>query len=129
MRFVRTGKDATNTISQFLSGQRPVRFQHLSFAMHPLRLDWIQPGALNWQVAKQDTDTLSALFDLPVVLMDPGSYHLANMPRSIIPNQDQHPEVHFSHFLTCPLQKLDRNCTNRIPWPYNVSAIRNWANI
>ena len=72
MSFVFTAKVATHPIDHLLSGQEPRWFNDRPFAMHPFRLNRIQPGALGGQETRQDAHALAFLLDLPIVRSDPG---------------------------------------------------------
>jgi hypothetical protein len=87
-------KVVTDALSEFLSGQKASRFNNRSLAMDPLWLYAVEPGTLSGQPARNDADTLFAVFHFVqlclIVLTQPGSDVLAHMPGGVIPNQHQH---------------------------------------
>ena len=87
MRFIGTAKVRTDALSQLLGRKQSRGFNDSPLAMHPLRLNGIEPGALRRQVERQDAHAFACLFDLLIVLSDPGAHDLADMPGGIIPDQ------------------------------------------
>src|SRR6266540_3963633 len=53
MSFGSTVIIGTDPRFQFVRGQHAVYFGHSPFAMHPLRLDWVQPRAFAGQIAER----------------------------------------------------------------------------
>lgn len=78
---------STNAFSQLLGGQQAIGFHNSLLGMHPLGLDRIEPGTFGGQKEGQDAHPGALLLDLAVVLTNPGSYQLAVMPGSVIPDQ------------------------------------------
>jgi hypothetical protein len=106
MWFTGTPKIGTNTLSQLLSRKQPVGFNHSSFAMDPLRLNWVEPGTLRRQTKRQDADALPLSFYLSVVFAYPGAHDLAHMPGSIVPHEQPGRFSLGLQLVTSPLQKL-----------------------
>jgi len=105
-----TTKVVADPLSEFLSGQKPSRFDDRSFAMDPFRLDPVEPGALGGQKASDNAHACfaSAGF-LPhrlIVRSQPGSDLLTHVPGSVIPNQDKDLLVLSLNLFTQPLQKI-----------------------
>jgi hypothetical protein len=77
----------TDPLSQLLGRKQTVGFNDGPLPMHPLWLDGIEPGAFRRESEGQDAHPFSGQFDLLVVFSDPGLHDLADMPGSIIPDQ------------------------------------------
>src|SRR5713226_6477880 len=88
MRLVNTAKVGTDAIGQLGGRQQPRRLDDGPLAVPPLGLDWIEPRALAGQIAHQDPHALAGAFDLSVVLANPRADRAADMPGSVVPNQD-----------------------------------------
>src|SRR4051794_6871921 len=97
----------TDTRGQLLSGQDAVRLNYCSFAMYPLRLDVVQPGAFGRQEAGDELNTFFAFSPatkhLLVVNSYPVTHFSADVPGSVIPNEHQHSLAFCSQLLTHPL--------------------------
>ncbi len=98
----------TDAVCQLLSGQLAGRLGNCSFAMHPLRLDVVEPRAFGRQKAG---DNLHALFafspatkHLSVVLPYPTEHFTTDVPLGVVPDEHQHPLAFRSQSLTDPLQ-------------------------
>src|SRR5579859_4450436 len=87
MRFIRTPKMGTHTLSQLLRRKQSTGFHHGALAMHPLGLNGVEPGTFGRQKARQDTDALALSFHLGIVGADPGAHELAHMPGGVVPNE------------------------------------------
>src|SRR5512135_1025936 len=115
MWFIGAPKVSTNALSQLLGREQAIRFHDSLLCMDPLRLNRVEPRALGGQEERQDTNAFPSLLDLPVVLPNPVPHHFAEMPRSIIPNQEPVPLALGSQTLTTRLQKLNADGTHRSP--------------
>jgi hypothetical protein len=73
---------------QFGHTQLPIRFRNRALAMDPFGLDPIEPGALNRQGTHHHA-TATGLLDVPVVRFEPGPHGLADVPRGVVPDQQQ----------------------------------------
>src|SRR4030065_2605988 len=91
MVFMSALEGSTNAVSQLLDRQGAIRFSDPAFAVHPLRLNRVEPGAFDRQEADQNADALPAAFRLAVMLADPGPDGLADVPGSVVPNHGEHP--------------------------------------
>src|SRR5579863_2125743 len=106
MSFIGTAKVSTNAFRQLLCRQQPIGFDDSSLAMHPFGFDRIKPGALRWEPKGQDTDSLASAFDLVIMLSDPGLHDLADMPGSVVPDQQPGPFALRRQPITAPVEKL-----------------------
>src|SRR5258708_9268534 len=109
MRFIRTPKAGTDPLRQVASGQHPVVLDDVALGMHPFGFDGIEPGALRRQQERQDPHALARLFDLLIVLAQPGPNGLTLMPGGVIPDQEPVGLALFEQAFTAPLQELDRD--------------------
>lgn len=83
-----TAEISTCAVSQFAGSEQALYFDHGLFAVEPLWLDCVQPGAFARQQAEHDPHALpSSSFHLAVVLPQPGPHGLAYMPRRVVPYQ------------------------------------------
>ena len=87
MVFMSTSIIGTDTVHDLLRTEQPVRFHDGPFAMHPFGLDGVQPGAFTRQAARQDADPLPGLLDVVIVLPQPGTHLVADVPRRVVPDQ------------------------------------------
>src|SRR5207244_3302726 len=83
------------------------------FAMHPMRLNAVEPGTLGWQPARNDAHpclafALSGQHAL-IVLLEPAAHFLTHMPGGIVPDEKQHALALTLHLLAKPLQKGGRH--------------------
>ena len=99
---------------QFCHTQLPIRFSNCTLAMDPFGLDPIEPGTLCRQSA-HDHATAAVPLDAPIVRLEPGLHGLADMPRGIIPHQQQRGFAFGGQPVRQPRQKLRRDCTDRSP--------------
>src|SRR5215208_6603167 len=67
---VEGGVDA---VDELVGGEQAGGFDDAAFAVRPLGLDGVQPGALDRQVAIDDADATPAPFDAAIVGADPGA--------------------------------------------------------
>src|SRR6266568_562768 len=119
MRFIRTMKIGTHSLSQFTSRQEPGRLDHRPLAMHPSRFNGIEPGALFGQQQRQNADPFARPFDLLIVLANPSTDQLAHMPGSVVPDQEPVALAFLFQPLTTPIQKLQ---ADRADWPSSDKA-------
>lgn len=101
-----------NSFDQFFSRQLSLRLDNCSLTMYPMRLNWIQPRALDRQSMSKYSHPAFSLHSL-VVLLDPSAHFLALMPGGIVPDQHQHPLALFSQLPTGPFKKVGSNLADR----------------
>src|SRR2546421_4157126 len=89
-----TTEVVTDATFHLLSGEQTSWFNDGPFAMHPMRLNAVEPGTLGWQPTRNDTHSRMALplscQDAAIVLLEPAAHFLTPMPRGVIPDQKQH---------------------------------------
>jgi hypothetical protein len=100
---------------QFISAEHAVWLRDGPFAMHPLGLDWVEPGTLRGQQARHDPHALAGLLDGAVVQAKPVAHLLALVPGSIVPDQQQAAHALRCQALARPTQKVNRDCAERPP--------------
>jgi hypothetical protein len=81
--------------------------------MDPLRLNGVEPGTFGGQKEGQNAHAFALLFDLQVVLANPGTYHLAHMKGGVIPDEQPGGLALRLQPLATPLQKLGGNGADR----------------
>jgi hypothetical protein len=113
----RTAKVITDTMFHFLSGEQRGRFYDGPFAMHPVRLNAIEPGTLGRQPAGNDAHSRMALplgcQDTLIVQPEPAAHFLTDMPGGVIPDEHQHALALRLQLLAEPLQKGRRHMADR----------------
>jgi hypothetical protein len=78
-----------DAVGEFIDGEQAVGFEDATFAVDPGRFDGVEPGALDRQVAGDDPDAVAVLLDLAVVVPEPVADLLADVPRCVVPDQEQ----------------------------------------
>src|SRR5215208_1586163 len=89
MLFVITVEDPANPLGELVSIEQPLGLNYLAFAMNPLGLYRVEPGALCGQQTRHYPDPMAAGFDTAVVGADPASDLMAFMPACVVPNKKQ----------------------------------------
>jgi hypothetical protein len=78
---MRTIEDPANPLSEFISAQQTIGFDHFPLAVNPFGLYGVQPRALLGQQADDNPHSIfSALFDLTVVPTKPTPHLAAYVP-------------------------------------------------
>ena len=103
-----TAKVRTAPLGQLLRCERARRLDDLTFAMHPMRLDAIEPRASAGQVASDDANARALLLDGLVVHAQPVAHLVTDMPRGIVPDHQQRLFAQLATTLTAPSQVLGR---------------------
>jgi hypothetical protein len=104
-----TTKDPADPVGELVSAQQTVGFDYFALAVDPLGLYGVEPRALFGQKAAHDPHSgfTPAVFDLAVVLTEPAPDLLADVPASVVPDEEQ-------DFLAKSLELLgaprERNC-------------------
>src|SRR5215210_130488 len=89
MLVMRTTEDPADPICELIGTEQPLGLCDLAFAMNPLGLYRIEPGALGGQKAWHYPHSAAAVFDLAVVGGDPASHLSAFMPAGVVPDHKQ----------------------------------------
>src|SRR5258708_8819817 len=113
MSLISSAESITHALSQLLGGEQTLGFSRPALSVQALRLNRVEPGAFAWKPAYQDAYSLTALLGLPVVLFDPLTYLLANVPPSIVPHHHQHSLACGPKPLTTPVQELSSDGADR----------------
>jgi hypothetical protein len=98
-----------DTLFQLVCQQHPSRLGNRPFAVYPLWLDRVQPGALARQAARDEAHALPRALHLPIMRTDPAPYVLARVPGGVIPDQKQASNPLRRQLLTTPGQKVGRD--------------------
>jgi hypothetical protein len=114
---MRAAEISTGAISQLSGREQAVGLDDGALAVDPLRLDGIEPGAFDRQVAGQDTHAMALLLDLLVVSVDPSPHMLADVPGGVVPDQrpDGDAPVVQSGARSAPGQELRGDGAERAP--------------
>src|SRR5829696_1405953 len=84
MLFVSTAEDFANPLGELISTEQPLSLNYLAFAVNPLGLYRVEPGALGGQQTRHYSDSMAAGFDTAVVGADPASDLMAFMPACVV---------------------------------------------
>src|SRR5215213_8941515 len=106
MLFVSTAEDFANPLSELISTEQPLGLNYLAFAMNPLGLYRVEPGALCGQQRRHYPDPMAAGFDTAVVGADPASDLMALVPTSVGPDEKQGLLTPMLEPVTAPREKL-----------------------
>src|SRR5215207_3058165 len=103
MLIMGTAEDPTGPVGKLVSAQKTVGLYHLPLAVHPLRLDGVQPRALFGQKAAYDPHSSFAVapFDLAVYV-----------PACVVPDEEQNLLAKSFEHLATPLEELGRYPTH-----------------
>src|SRR5581483_3537504 len=115
MWFIRTAKMRTDPLSQLLCRKQAVGFHNRTLAMYPLRLDGIEPGTFRGEPKGQDTHACARLFHLLIVVSDPGSHDLTDMPGRVVPDQQPGALALRRQLLAAPVEKLGGDIAHGTP--------------
>src|SRR6266540_3619927 len=115
MWFMSAAIISADAVGQLVGCQQSLRLDYGPFAMHPLRLDRVQPGTLRGQQTQHNPHASLALFDLAIVGAYPAAHRLANVPRRVVPNQQQCGLARGGEPLAAPEQEVDRHAADWTP--------------
>src|SRR5258706_7323128 len=105
----------TRALRYLAAREQAVRLDNGTFAVDPLGLDRIEPGAFDRQVARQDPYAVALLLDLLVVGMDPAAHVLADVPGSVVPDQGPDQDVLPLQLRAAPGQEPGGDGAHRAP--------------
>ena len=87
-----TAEVVTDAALHFMSGEQTSWLDDGTLAMHPMRLNAVEPGTLHRQPAGNDAHPWFALTlsceRTAIVLLEPTTDFLTDMPRGIIPDEE-----------------------------------------
>src|SRR5215218_4246373 len=89
MIVMRTTERPTHPVGEFVRAEQAVKLHDPSLPMNPLRLNGVQPRALLREEATHDPHPLAAPFDPPVVPSEPSPDLFGDMPRGVVPDEEQ----------------------------------------
>src|SRR5574341_1955115 len=112
MALQRTVKSGTHALHRFVSGQGAVGFGDAALAVRPLGFNRIEPRAFDGQRADQEPNPFPRVLDELVMLTYQLTNRFAEMPRGIVPNDDQHRFAQRLSFDPTPFQELDSDSTD-----------------
>src|ERR687894_235522 len=113
MRLVGTAENLADPVGKFLSAEQALGLYNLPLAVDPFGLDRVEPRALLGKQTGHYADSAPALFDSPVVLLDPASNLFRCVPTCVVPDQKQRLLAHSSELLAAVLKKLGGDGTHR----------------
>src|SRR5215510_832643 len=87
MRLSYTSIIGIDALYHLLRTEQPVCCDHRPFPMHPLGLNGIEPRAFTRQTARQEAHAPPGLLDVVIVLPQPGTHLVADVPRRVVPDQ------------------------------------------
>ena len=109
---MRTTEDPAYPIRELVGSQQPVWLYHLSLAVYPLGLYDIEPRTLLGQQAAHYPHPLAAFLNSTVVRSEPAPDLLAEMPGSVLPDEDHDLLAKSFELLGTPLEESSRYGTD-----------------
>src|SRR5918912_13538 len=106
MPMMRTPESPAYPLGELISTEQPIELHNPPLAMHPLRLDGVQPRTLFRQKATDDPHSLPAVFDLPVVPSEPPADLFGDVPRGVVPDQQKNLLAELFELLQAPREEL-----------------------
>jgi hypothetical protein len=104
--FRRASKVGIDPAFEFGGSEQSISLDDILFAMHPFRLNRIEPWAFGWQQARENADAPPTVLDLLVVRTKPGTDQLAAVPGGVVPDEHENPLAHLCELLAAPVQEL-----------------------
>ena len=89
VRFVPAVETIADPLRDLVRRQQARRFDDPPLAVHPFRLDRVEPRTLDRQETDDDPYPLPFPLDRPVVRPDPRPHRLAHMPTGVVPHQQE----------------------------------------
>src|SRR5215210_463554 len=109
MLVMRTIEDTTNPLGQLVSSQRiALGLDHFTLTVYPLGFYDVKPRTLFGQKAAYDPHPASALLEFSVVRSEPAPDLFGDMPRGVVPDENQHLLAESFELFKAPLEKLRR---------------------
>lgn len=104
----------TDACGQLLRRKQAVRFNDGPLAMHPRRLNRMEPGAFRWESKGQNAHAVARLCDLLMVFSDPDPHDLTAMPGRMIPDQHSGALALRRQPLAAPVETWGRDVAHRM---------------
>src|SRR5215216_4781798 len=89
MIVVRTTKHPAHPLGKLVRPQQTVRLDDLALCVDPLGLYGVKPRTLLRKKTTHDPHALPALLDATIVLSEPSPYLFGDVPRSVVPDEQQ----------------------------------------
>lgn len=102
-----TSKIIANSTDQFISRKLALRLHNSPLAMHPIRLNRIEPRAFDWQTHYYNSGT-SLWLCFAIVSLYPATHFLRLVPSGVVPNKHQYLLAFLSQALIDPLEEIYR---------------------
>src|SRR5215211_1764298 len=106
MIVVRTTKYPAHPLGKLVRPQQTVRLDDLALCVDPLGLYGVKPRALLRKKTTHDSHSLPALLDLAVVLPEPSPHLFGDVPRGVVPDEQQNLLAYIFELFQAPLEKL-----------------------
>jgi hypothetical protein len=113
MFVVRTIENLANSVGKLVCSEKSFGFDHLALAVNPLRFDGVQPRALLRKQPTDDPYPLTALFDSAVVGTEPTPQLFGELPRSVVPDENENLLANALELSHAPLEKARPYRRNR----------------
>lgn len=108
MLVMRTIKDPTDPLGEFVSPQQTVGLDDLALSVNPLGLYGVKPRTLLGQKAAYNPHSAATLFDLTVMFAEPSFHLAAYVPACVVPDENQYFLASSFELFTAPREKLGR---------------------
>src|SRR3989442_923052 len=115
MRLTLTAIVGIDSRFEFGCTQQAVWFRYGPLAMHPFRLNGVEPRTFAGQLAHDETHADRALLDLLIMLAHPALHGVTAMPGGVVPDQAQCGEALRGELGGAPRQQLDGHRTHGAP--------------
>src|ERR671916_57665 len=99
-------------LGKLVRPHQSVRLHDLALGVDPLGLYGVKPRALLRKKTTHDPHALPALLDVAIVLPEPSPYLFGDVPRSVVPDEEQHLLADLFEFFQAPAEKLGRYGTD-----------------
>src|SRR5215217_90153 len=89
MIVVRTTKHPAPPLGKLVRPQQTLRLDDLALCVYPLGLYGVKPRTLLPKKTTHDPHAFPALLDAAIVLSEPSPYLFGDVPRSVVPDEQQ----------------------------------------
>jgi len=109
MLVMRTIEDTTNPVGELVSAKQTLGLDHFALAVYPLGFYDVKPRTLLGQMAAYDPHSTATVLDSAVMLAEPASDLLGDMPIGVVSDEEQHLlACRLKLFATPPMEELRR---------------------